>query len=107
MAAKLKKGSTQRGAALARGGDTRMFGTGTRTRTATRDSAGKQLAGQTAQHATDNPKRAVGGSRTTGYSLSMPAVEGHTAPPRKGRGEVGRLGAPSPSRRMRYLRRKR
>jgi len=60
-------------------------------------AAGTDRPGNTGKDQTAAPgaRRASGGSRTTGYSLSMRAVEGHTAPPRKGRGEVGGLSRPA------------
>ena len=65
---------------FAEGGDTPMFGTGDRTKTETRDAAGDQLAGQTAQHSKDNPKYAEGGStKMFGYSPSVPAKAGITS----------------------------
>jgi len=83
-----KKRSTQRGAAFASGGDDHMF---------TPQAAGSAKSGQTgkAQNAAPGAQRASGGPRTAGHSLSLPAVEGHTAPPRKGRSEVGGLARPA------------
>ena len=50
-------------------------------------AAGQAKAGQTgkAQTAAPGAKRATGGPRLTGVSLSTPAKAGHTASPRKGR----------------------
>ena len=61
--AKPKKRSVERGAAYARGGDTEMFGKGTRTKVATADSAGEQTSAITSQKAKDKKPFAEGGSR--------------------------------------------
>jgi hypothetical protein len=60
---KPKKPDVQRGAAYARGGDTKMFGKGDRTKVATEDSAGPQTPAITSQKARDKNKFAEGGSR--------------------------------------------
>jgi hypothetical protein len=58
---KPKKPDVQRGAAYARGGDTKMFGRGDRTRVAVEDSAGRQTSGITSQKAKSKPTFAGGG----------------------------------------------
>jgi hypothetical protein len=78
---KPKKSSEQRGAAFAKGGSGpthKMF---------KQQAASPDRPGNTGkdQSAASGAKRASGGPRTSGRSLSTPVEAGHTAPPRKGR----------------------
>jgi hypothetical protein len=75
---KPKKRSAQRLVDFAEGGSLKMFKP---------QAAGPTKSGRTGKIQTPAPgaKRASGGSKTTGYSLALPAVGGHTAPLRKGR----------------------
>jgi hypothetical protein len=77
----------QRRITFGKGGSTKMFG---------KQAAGTDKPGNTGKDQSPAPgaKRAVGGHRTTGHSLSMPAKAGHTAPPRKGRGGEARPARP-------------
>ena len=65
---------------FAKGGKTRMFGTGDRTRAATSDAAGRQTKGQTSSKSATNPKFAGGGKTRVGFSPAEPAKAGRTAP---------------------------
>jgi hypothetical protein len=79
MIAPTPKKELKRGTTFARGGSTKMFKP---------QAAGPDRPGNTGKDQTAAPgaKRASGGPRTSGYSLSLPAVGGHCAPIRKGRG---------------------
>jgi hypothetical protein len=72
------KRDRQHDAAFAKAGNTKMHKP---------QAAGLAKSGQTGKAQTPAPgaKRASGGPRTTGYSLALPAVGGHTAPIHKGR----------------------
>jgi len=74
------KSSAQRGAALARGGNTPMFGRDNRTRTATADAAGTQTPAITSQKSRDNLKHAAGGTLRRGGSLASSATPSRTGP---------------------------
>jgi hypothetical protein len=71
-----KKSSVQRPAVLAKGGRDHML---------PKQSAGPQKPGGTAHAVNPGSKRAAGGTKQRGVSLSRPAKAGHTAPPVKGR----------------------
>jgi hypothetical protein len=65
---------------FAKGGDTPMFGTGDRTKTATNDAAGEQTAAQTSSDSKNNPKFAAGGSgKMFGFNPAVPATAGKTS----------------------------
>jgi hypothetical protein len=87
MVAQPKKKSAQRPATFGKGGATKMFKP---------QAAGTDRPGNTGKDQSPAPgaQRAVGGPRTTGHSLSLPAAAGHTAPPRKGRGGEARKALP-------------
>jgi hypothetical protein len=71
----------QRGRSFAEGGATHMLGKGTRTRTATEDAAGTQMAGQTAMRSKDNLSRAKGGRRIDDkWGIAYPAQPGMCGP---------------------------
>jgi hypothetical protein len=72
------KGSVQRSAAFARGGDDRMVKP---------QAAGPIKAGQTGKAQTPAPgkRAAAGGPPIRRGASSVPVKAGHTAPPRKGR----------------------
>ena len=75
-----KKEFTEKNVEFAEGGDTPMFGKGDRTTTETRDAAGTQTPKQTAQHSTNNPKYATGGStKMFGFAPAEPAKAGITS----------------------------
>ena len=71
----------QRGVAYARGGK------GASRKMLPEVPAERAPAGRTGPSQVKGPgsQRARGGSRTSGFSLALPAVGGHTAPIRKGR----------------------
>src|SRR6516165_4975817 len=74
------KTSAPRRAALAKGGETPIFGRGDRTKTATADAAGEQTEGQTSQKSKNNPKFVKGGGRDMiGQQAADPAPAGRTA----------------------------
>jgi hypothetical protein len=76
------KTSTPRRAALAKGGETPMFGRGDRTVTAPADAAGEQTPAITGQKSKSNRKFAEGGS-PHGMAPNRPATPakaGQTAP---------------------------
>jgi hypothetical protein len=66
---------------------TASFGVGGSTKMHKQQAAGPAVPAHTGkvQTAVPGSKRAVGGPRTTGVSLSKPAAAGHTSPVRKGR----------------------
>jgi hypothetical protein len=68
-----------RGAVYAEGGDDKMFKP---------QSSGTQQSGITGKNQTKAPGalRARGGPKNVGYGLSLPAVGGHTAPVKLGKG---------------------
>jgi hypothetical protein len=73
-----QKPSAQRAKTFAKGGKTHML---------SEQAAGPVKSGRTGKIQTPAPgaKRASGGAKTAGHSVSQPAFAGHTAPPRKGR----------------------
>ena len=72
----------QKGAPLAKGGDTKMAGRGDRTTTAPEDSAGKQAPGSTAHKtASRGSILAEGGKGHLGKQAADPAPPGRTAKP--------------------------
>jgi hypothetical protein len=79
------KRETERGAAYARGGRTKMLGLRDRTVTATEDAAGEQTPGQTANKSKDNRRSARGGPPVHVGGLALPAVGGSTGPRAKER----------------------
>lgn len=76
MAAPKSKQQSERDKTFAKGGQTRML---------PKQSAGPQKPGGTAHAVNPGSKRAAGGPKQHGVSLSRPAKAGHTAPPVKGR----------------------
>jgi len=75
-----KKVESERDVEFAEGGDTPMFGTGDRTKTAPSDAAGPQKSGQTDQGGGGGGGKYAEGGKTKmfGYSPSVPAKEGIT-----------------------------
>jgi hypothetical protein len=73
------KKSTQRDVEFAEGGSTRMFKP---------QAAGPDRPGNTGKDQSPAPgaRAAKGGPKNQGYGLALPAVGGHTAPVRLGKG---------------------
>jgi hypothetical protein len=76
-----KKTESAHDVTFAEGGDTPMFGKGDRTVTDTKDAAGEQTPGQTAETSKNDPRYAEGGStKMFGFSPSVKATGGITGP---------------------------
>jgi hypothetical protein len=71
----------QRRITFGKGGSTKMFGRGDRTKVATADSAGEQTPATTSQKAKDKRKFAEGGAMPRSGGVSKPAPASPTGPP--------------------------
>jgi hypothetical protein len=86
--------STQRRITFGKGGSTKMFGKGDRTKVATADSAGEQTPAATSQKARDKRKFAEGGTMPRSGGLASSASPGHTGPPGRTAGQSTRRSYP-------------
>src|SRR5262249_37634256 len=80
MAPQSKKKSTQRGAAYAQGGSTRMFGRGDRTTTAATEAANTQKPGAVGHKTGAGPRFAAGSESPRSGGVSKPASPSRTGP---------------------------